>query len=89
MAIAKVLILVLAAGCVASISQTTPITTTPEPADYDDGSQLGVQLELRFPKLEQQQLQMAQVLSGVAAKLNELQTMITSRLGELTDVGCL
>jgi len=83
MAIAKVLILVLAAGCVAS-----QIHTTPEPDDYDDGSQQGVQLELRFPKLEYQNQQMAQVLSGIVAKLNKLQTIITNRLGKLTYVGC-
>ena len=60
--------LVLAAGCVLSQS--------------DESSQ-GVQVELRFPHLEQQNQQLAQVLDGVAAKLNELQTMITNRLGTL------
>ena len=93
MAIAKFLMLVLAAGCVVSqtqsTTQSTTTVTTPEPADYDDGSQQGVLLDLRFPKLEQQNQQLAAVLTGVAAKLNALETMIAKRLGTLTYVGCL
>jgi len=51
----------------------------------------GVQLELRFPKLEQQHQLMALVLRNIVdrqqqqlTKLNELQTMIANRLGKLS-----
>jgi len=83
MAIAvKIIMTVLAAGCVVSQS-------------HDNELPSSVQLDLRFPKLERQHQLLALAVHGIVdrqqqqlTKLNELQTMLTNRLGKLSYDGC-